>query len=215
LRTALDLSLGAKKLHVNAYFVGLTMMAASLTLSPFMMSISQFFLLFVLLIDGMPFYSLVNEGSFGHKAKRIFSYMGKNLHEKCILFIHNKVAVIVASLYLLHLLGLFYTTDFQYAFKDLRVKIPLLIFPFVMSSMKPLDHQQTKALLFIYVISVFVGTLFSFGTYLQHNYNDIREISLFISHIRFSLNVVFSIFIISYFCLLNHLNGEGRCWHFF
>ena len=161
-----------------AYFVGLAMMAIGLTLSPFLMSLAQFWLAGIWVIDGI---------------------VNKDFKEKWCRFKRNWIAWLLVSLYLLHVVGLIYTSDFQYAFKDLRVKLPLLILPFVLSSMKPLERKQYDLLLNIYVLSVFVATWFSFAHYLRHDYQDVREISHFISHIRFCLQIVFCIFITGYY----------------
>ena len=99
----------------------------------------------------------------------------------------------------MHVVGLLWTSDFQYALKDLRVKLPILVMPFVLSSMKPLDRKRFNIVMLIYVLSVFIATQFSFIRYMQHNYEDIREISHFISHIRFCLNIVFCIAIIGWY----------------
>lgn len=151
------------------------MMAIGLTLSPFLMSVSQFLLLTVWL------------------------FMGDPVKEKFQRFTHNRIAVLLVSLYLLHVIGLVYTSDFAYAFKDLKVKLPLLAFPIMLSSVKPMDKKRFDGLMSVYVLAVFVATCISFGTYLKHDYGDIREISRFISHIRFCLNIVLVIGIIAYY----------------
>lgn len=151
------------------------MMAASLTLSPFMMSVSQFLLLAVWL------------------------FMGDPIPVKLRNFVHNRIAIVLISLYLLHVIGLLYTTDFQYAFKDLKVKLPLLVFPLILSSVKPLDKKRFDWVMLIYVSAVLVATCISFGKYVKHDYQDIREISQFISHIRFCLNIVLCIGILLYY----------------
>lgn len=151
------------------------MMAIGLTLSPFLMSVSQFLLLIVWL------------------------FTGDSVKEKFQRFTHNRIAVLLVSLYLLHVIGLIYTSDFAYAFKDLKVKLPLLAFPIILSSVKPLDKKHFDGLMLVYVMAVFVATCISFGTYLKHDYGDIREISRFISHIRFCLNIVLVIGIIAYY----------------
>lgn len=161
-----------------AYFFGLLMMAVGLTLSPFLMSLAQFWLVGIWIIDGA---------------------VNRDFKEKWQCFCHNWVALLLVSLYLLHVVGLIYTSDFQYAFKDLRIKLPLLILPFVLSSMRPLCKKQFDLLLNVYVFSVFVATWFSFAHYVKHDYQDVREISHFISHIRFCLQIVFCIFITGFY----------------
>ena len=158
-----------------AWFLGLAMMAASLTLSPFMMSVSQFFLLAVWL------------------------FLGDPLRDKLHRFFHNPIAIVVISIYLLHLLGLIHTANFEYALHDLRVKLPLLVFPLLLASVKPLEQRTLDLVLLIYVIAVLVATGISYSAYLRHDYDDIRDISRFISHIRFCLNIVLVMGIIGYY----------------
>ena len=164
----------------QAYLLGLLMVAVGLTLSPFLMGMSQFWLVIVWFVDALtpPF-----KGAGGIKTK-------------LSRFFHNKAAVLLVAFYLMHVVGLLWTSDFQYALKDLRVKLPILVMPFVLSSMEPLDRKRFNIVMLIYVLSVFIATQFSFVSYMRHEYEDIREISHFISHIRFCLNIVFCIAII-------------------
>ncbi len=164
----------------QAYLLGLLMVAVGLTLSPFLMGMSQFWLVIVWFVDALtpPFKG------------------GGGIKTKLSRFFHNKAAVLLVAFYLMHVVGLLWTSDFQYALKDLRVKLPILVMPFVLSSMEPLDRKRFNIVMLIYVLSVFIATQFSFIRYMQHNYEDIREISHFISHIRFCLNIVFCIAII-------------------
>lgn len=164
-----------RSLEPIAYLIGLAMMAASLTLSPFMMSVSQFFLL------------------------AVWVFLGDPIKDKLHRFIHNKVAIILVSLYVLHLIGLAYTSDFSYALKDLRVKLPLVVFPLILSSTKPLQKQHFDILMAVYLLSVFVATAISFNIYLRHDYTDVREIAQHISHIRLCLNIVLCIGILGYY----------------
>ena len=167
----------------QAYLLGLLMVAVGLTLSPFLMGMSQFWLVLVWLVDAFtpPFKGA---GGIKHKLSQ---------------FIHNKAAVLLVAFYLMHVVGLLWTSDFQYALKDLRVKLPILVMPFVLSSMEPLDCKRFDFVMLVYVLSVFVATQFSFFRYVRHDYEDIREISHFISHIRFCLNIVFGMAVIGYY----------------
>ena len=162
----------------QAYLLGLLMVAVGLTLSPFLMGMSQFWLVLVWLVDGA---------------------IAKDFRQKLSRFWHNKAAIALVAFYLMHVIGLLWTSDFEYAMKDLRVKLPLLVMPFVLSGMDSLDRKRFDLVMLVYVLSVFVATQFSFVSYIRHNYDDIREISHFISHIRFCLNMVFSMAIIGYY----------------
>ena len=162
----------------QAYLLGLLMVAVGLTLSPFLMGMSQFWLFGVWLVDGL---------------------CTKSINDKLKRFWSNTPAVLLVAFYLMHVVGLLWTSDFQYAMKDLRVKLPILVMPFVLSSMEPLDRKRFDFVMLVYVLSVFIATLFSSVTYWRNDYDDIREISRFISHIRFCLNIVFCIAICGYY----------------
>ena len=169
--------------YINqAYLLGLLMVAMGLTLSPFLMGMSQFWLAGVWVFDGL---------------------CTKSIKDKFKRFWHNKAAVLLVAFYLMHVVGLLWTSDFEYALKDLRVKLPILVMPFVLSSMEPLDRKRFDFVMLVYVLSVFIATLFSGVSYWRHDYDDVREISHFISHIRFCLNIVFCIAIIGYY-LVTH-----------
>jgi len=167
----------------QAYLLGLLMVAVGLTLSPFLMGMSQFWLAIVWLVDAFT---------------PPFKWAG-GIKTKLSRFWHNKAAVLLVAFFLMHVVGLLWTSDFQYALKDLRVKLPILVMPFVLSSMESLDRKRFNIVMLVYVLSVFIATQFSFVSYMRHDYEDIREISHFISHIRFCLNIVFCIAIIGWY----------------
>ena len=173
----------------QAYLLGLLMVAVGLTLSPFLMGMSQFWLVLVWLVDGI---------------------VARDFKQKLSRFWHNKAAVLLVAFYLMHVVGLLWTSDFEYAMKDLRVKLPILVMPFVLSSLEPLDRKRFDLVMLVYVLSVFIATQFSFFRYVRHDYEDVREISRFISHIRFCLNIVFSMAVIGYYLYKRRISkGEG------
>ena len=178
----------------QAYLLGLLMVAVGLTLSPFLMGMSQFWLAIVWFVDALtpPF-----KGTRGIKTK-------------LSRFFQNKAAVLLVAFYLMHVVGLLWTSDFQYAMKDLRVKLPILVMPFVLSSMEPLERKRFDLLMLVYVLPVFIATLFSSVTYWRHDYEDVREISRFISHIRFCLNIVFCIAIIGWYIVKTKVPKDSQ-----
>lgn len=189
--------------YVNqAYLLGLLMVAVGLTLSPFLMGMSQFWLALVWLVD-----ALVSARHCGPDQQ---SFQDRGFKSKLSRFWHNKAAVLLVAFYLMHVVGLLWTSDFEYALKDLRVKLPILVMPFVLSSMLPLDRKRFDFVMLVYVLSVFIATLFSSVSYWRHDYENVREISHFISHIRFCLNIVFSMAVIGYYIFKMRISrGNG------
>jgi O-antigen ligase len=123
----------------------------------------------------------------------------KNILTKLKAFFANKPAIIFSAIFLLHVLGLLYTSDFDYAFKDLRTKIPIILLPLIISTSPLLNEKKFRLVLSFFVGGVLFASITCYYIYLAHVYNDIRQISIFISHIRFSLDICLAICILAYY----------------
>lgn len=190
------------------YLVGLILIGVFLPTSKFGLSVSQFYLIalwFLLGLDMRAINKMFPEKPFLNRiiSRIIVSFKGiwNNIKNRFNDFIHNKVAVVMVSMYLLHFIGLVYTSDFQYAFKDLRIKLPILVFPLILSSMKPLNKKQFDTVIWFFIGSVFFVTVLGAIKFFRRDFVDVRELSVFVSHIRVSLCMVFSIFILGYYLI--------------
>lgn len=115
---------------------------------------------------------------------------------------NNKIFWILISLFLLHLIGMVYTENIPKGLDDLRNKIPLLILPLILFSTNPLSAKEFKLLFSFFFISVFVSSVCCFIVYLgftKKTIIDVRQTSVFMSHIRFSLFIAFSVIGLIYF----------------
>ena len=156
------MKVGYGKTGTYFYLIGLILIGISLPTSRFVLSLSLFYLLvlwFLLGLDMRSINKMYPEKPFVSRilSRIAFSFKGiwYNVKTRFTDFLHNKVAVLMVSVYIMHLLGLIYTSDFQSAFHDLRIKLPLLIIPLVVSSMKPLNSKQFDAVLWFFIGSVF------------------------------------------------------------
>jgi hypothetical protein len=90
----------------------------------------------------------------------------------------------------LHVLALLWTSDFSYASNDLKTKLTILIVPLAFM-LHPLEKNARRLILNFFVASVFVTSLINILTWHQFfgfkTYTDIRELSLFGSHIRYGI----------------------------
>ena len=167
--------------HYSFYLLGHIILVIGLPWSPFLISLSQAILITNWLLEG-------------------------NFAQKVFILKKRKGALLFLTVFLVHFVGLIYTTDFIAAFNDIKIKLPLLIFPLVISTTPSLKENQIKLILNIFIgvitISSIVSILALFG-FTKHEINDIRDISLFISHIRFSLLINIGIFSTG-FLLFNH-----------
>jgi len=115
------------------------------------------------------------------------------------------------GIYLLHLAGLLYTSDFAYAFQDLKVKLPLLVLPVMLVTAGPLTYSERKIVLIFFTAAVVISTFISAFILLmpgRMNGEDVRQMAPFISHIRLSLMVILAIFTAFSFGLTAHRRWE-------
>ena len=204
-------------IHSGAYFITLVLIAMSLPLSKYTMSMTEFMLLGMWLLSGFSFsivWRFFKIGGFVkgvfHFFEYFFSLAYRNLIDKFSLFFRNRAAVVFASIYFMHLVGILFTADYEYAMKDLRIKLPLLLFPVVFSTMEKIEYKRFRILMLAYTAAILAGTLISMGIFFQAEYVDIREISPFISSIRFGLNTSFAFFVLVYFIVYDM---QFKIWH--
>jgi len=115
-------------------------------------------------------------------------------------FKKNIPAMLMAGLFLLHIIWLFNTTDFEYASKDLRVKLPLLILALVMGSIS-ITKKQVKLIFFALSLGVWLACIAAYVRYahLPEGIHEYREIVQGVSHIRLSLLMVTLVMAVIYF----------------
>ncbi|MFN0188768.1 MAG: O-antigen ligase family protein, partial [Bacteroidia bacterium] len=97
---------------------------------------------------------------------------------------------LLVGLFLMHILGLWNTSDFKYAMKDIIVKLPLLLMPLLIAAGPRLTEKQVRLLFHFLFLGVLVSTVTGWATcqgWTGKEVHDFRDLSVFISHIRLSL----------------------------
>jgi hypothetical protein len=165
------------------YFWLLATLAIALPFSPFLISLSQILLL----------VNWIAEGNLLHKFKK---------------FKYRKSIWAFLAIYGVHVVWLLNTSDWNFAFDSLRVKMPMLILPIIIGTSEPIEAKKIYLLLKLFIASVIaatvIGTIIYFGL-TTYKIKDVRDISVFISHIRLSLLVVIAIL-----TLLHWIKTKGR-----
>lgn len=121
---------------------------------------------------------------------------------KFVELIQNKRMLALMVVFILFVLGLIHTSNYAYAFHDLKIKLPLLIIPFLTFSFFPFAQKEFKIILH----SIFGGVLFTmaFGCmiyigWIDWEIKDMRNYSPFISNVRLGTLLVFCMIASSYF----------------
>lgn len=121
------------------------------------------------------------EGDFRNKWKRLRT---------------SRIFWLLISVYILHLLGMLYTEHTQNGLDDLRNKLPLLILPVLFFSTEALSAKELRAVFFFFFTAVIISSVCCFVVYAGYTKKivlDVRQASVFMSHIRFSLFIAFAV----------------------
>ena len=113
----------------------------------------------------------------------------------------NKNLLFIISIYLTFVVGLIWTTNFKYAIHDLKIKLPLLGLPVIYGTISAFSWKKVRMVLIFFVLAVIAGSFISFAIFLGatgEEITDTRNISIFISHIRFALMIDLAILILFY-----------------
>jgi hypothetical protein len=97
------------------------------------------------------------------------------------------------------MLGFVRADNFVEALDYWSCKLPLYLAPVIVASSQPYKRKELFFILGCFVLSVLFATIYSSIYYLKNDVADIREISVFISHIRFSLCIDVAIVLLLYF----------------
>jgi hypothetical protein len=105
--------------------------------------------------------------------------------------------LIFFAIYLVYLVGMLNTSDTRTGMTELRLKIPLLLFPLVTGLSSPIEGKELRIIITSFISGVLVSS--AYGVYtgagpVFSGLADSRTLSPFISHIRLALMAVFGIF---------------------
>jgi len=171
--------------HRDLAFWGMALIALGLPLSTILMSVGQFVLIGNWLL----------EGDIKRRLRQFFTH---------------RLSLVLSSVWFIHLVGMAWAPDLQAAWRDVQVKLPLLILPLVFFTSKLPEPARLRQVLYLFVLGTVAGSLVGMANYLgleQGVMLDKRNLSYFTSHIRFGMMVVFSLCILAYF-----LFSEWRTW---
>ncbi|MDR1181037.1 MAG: O-antigen ligase family protein [Bacteroidales bacterium] len=173
-----------------------------------------------LFLLGIPFSRFLM--SLGGTILVINWFIGGNPVNSIKKIFHSKVVLSCLILYIVHLLWVFPSQNIHYGIADLWIKIPLLFIPIIFYTNEPLSRKELHILLQIYILGTFISSFSGFITYLIKDLSDKREMALFISYLRFEINICFVCFVCLFLLLKERIAiaskvviGVAFCWFLF
>lgn len=80
-----------------------------------------------------------------------------NFKERVGSTLKNRLFYVAASFYLVHLIGMAYTDNWSYGLNDLKIKLPLLVFPMVLMAEK-FEPKKINAILIFFIAGCFLSS---------------------------------------------------------
>ena len=123
--------------------------------------------------------------------------------------------LIFFTAYLVYLLWMPGTSDMVFGLSELRIKLPLIVFPLILGFSEPVRKDEIKLIITAFttglIVSSVAGTI-SGAHEVFKGLADTRSFSPYISHIRLSLMLVFGIFSSGWYLFGK---GEKGLWKLF
>jgi hypothetical protein len=167
-------------LHNTLYSVGFVLLAIGLPLSKWLTGMSVFWIVGAWLVDS-------------------------RWQLKLQLLKANKYKILASSaIFIVTLLGLLYSDVTKYGIDDLRHKLPILLIPFVLAQTNIITTKNLKVILHFFVAANVFAMVLCVIHFFKHHVTEPRNISMFISHIRFALFICFSVVICVYYYFKNN-----------
>ncbi len=170
--------------HHYTYVIGLAALGASLSLSKYVISVSVFLLAINWFLEG-------------------------NLKQKFIRVWRRKSIFMLVTVLLVYFLGMLITENTDQGIKRILSIMPMLALGIILGTTKPVSRSELKFILLVFVAAVCVSSIISVGNYyswFERTINDIREISVFITHLQLSLIVNFAIIILLYLIFYDYFS---------
>ena len=155
-------------IHHGFYVLATGVLMASLPLSHFVMGLVTFLLLL----------NWVAEWNWREKWDRVRQ---------------NPQGLVFSALFVVMCLGLFKTDNWHNAGQYMLGNLSVLFAPIIIISSRPFSRREMNWFFHAFIVATTVGCACSVGYWLTHEVHDLRTISLFIDHIRFSLCVVLAL----------------------
>jgi hypothetical protein len=157
--------------HTWKYAAVIILMLASLVFSKWLLSVSQMLFLLIIVSD---------KGGLKRLGKAFL----------------NPLVLVLISVYVFHVAGLLWSDDMKYATHDLRMKLPLLSFPILFAAAPPFGRNKTILLIKSFVFFMAIMTIINLIRFFILPHSIDFQPALWHSHIRFSLMLCLSIFMI-------------------
>ena len=121
--------------------------------------------------------------------------------------------LVLSFTFVLYAIWLFQSKNFDDAFKDLLIKLPLLSLPIVVGTSKVYNKKELRLLLTVFFLGLLLSSIISLLIFFEivppkEKTGDFRELSRTMHHIRYSLLISSSIIIALFMLLYSNIKEK-------
>ena len=160
------------RIHYQIYFFGLILLAAALPTSLFLTSVAEIILAVNWIIEMPPY-------------------------KRWLIIKKNKSVLVLSGFYIVHVLAMFYTSDWDWGIHDLKIKLPMLFLPVIIGTSYFIDEKLIKSVLNIFISTLLVITLWQLFKFLHNSdptVTGLGSVHMKVDHIRLSLMLDMALF---------------------
>jgi len=180
-----------ESVHEYIFFVCLISLALFLPGSRFMQSFTQIIL----------FVSWIADGNF---------------RQKCIMLGQNRQAVFLMLVFPVFVAGMFWTYNaLDRLWLSLVDKVPFLTLPLMAATIKPPNKARLHFILWVFVFSVSSTAATGLLLHTIRPEMELRELSPFISHLRYGIMLVMAIFLIIWLTHSSKASHKSKIFSYF
>lgn len=161
----------------STVYWGMALIAIGLPLSRILMSVGT-----ILLIAGW-----LLQGNYGPRLRQ---------------FVSDPIGLVFTVYVLVFFLGLVWSSNLDAGLTEVKIQLPILAVPLVLFTSKLPDRKRVQQIFLLFVTACILGILIGILKYTQLSADELidkRQLSPFISHIRFGLMLVLAFFILANF----------------
>ena len=123
----------------------------------------------------------------------------------------NYGALFLASIFLIELVWFLFAEELKPGLSTLRIKLPFLVMAIVFGTSNAINKREIKTIISCFIIGVVVSSIASYFVELgwinkKTNSGTSRDISIFMSHIRYSIILSFAVILIIFLMVKNKFN---------
>ena len=120
--------------------------------------------------------------------------------------------LIFSGLFIVEILWLVNANDISSGLNSIRIKLPLLVLPIVLGTSNKLNSKELKTITVSFILGLILSTIIAYLVDIgfidkKTITSTSRDISIFMSHIRYSLVLSFSIFLILSLMINKQINN--------